>query len=72
MNLTLFSQDIENLLEALKLPGLFQGNASAQIANFENLTRIRGTFDNVKVRKVFVVFVASILNSCNPLGLVRQ
>ena len=55
-NLTLFSQDIEDLLTALRLSGLLQQNISDQIMNFENLTRIQGTFDNVKVRR-FLVFL---------------
>lgn len=50
LNLTLFSQDVQDLLEALRVPLPLQVNASGEIINFENLTQLRGTFDKVKVR----------------------
>ena len=49
LNLTLFSQDVQDLLEALRFPLPLQLNASGEILNFENLTRLNGTFDKVKV-----------------------
>jgi hypothetical protein len=49
LNLTLFSQDVQSLLEALRFPLPLRLNASGEILNFENLTRLNGTFDKVKV-----------------------
>ncbi|XP_059350163.1 phospholipid-transporting ATPase ABCA1-like [Daphnia carinata] len=49
LNLTLFSQDVQNLLGALRFPLPLQANASGEILNFENLAQLRGSFDKVKV-----------------------
>lgn len=50
LNLTLFSQDVQDLLGALRFPLALQANASGEILNFENLAQLRGTFDKIKVR----------------------
>lgn len=60
-NFTQFSQDAEDLLQALKFLEPLQLNVSAQIMNFENISRFTGTFDNIKVSS------NSILYSINKL-----
>lgn len=49
-NFSQFAQDADDLLKALRFGELLQLNATSEIMNFENMTRVLGTFDNVKVR----------------------
>jgi hypothetical protein len=49
LNVSLIAQDIQNLALASRLEQLMKLNTTAAIMNQENVTRILGTFDNIKV-----------------------
>ena len=50
LNVSLVAQDIQNLALASRLEQLMKLNTTSAIMNQENVTRLLGTLDNIKVR----------------------
>ncbi|XP_046463654.1 ATP-binding cassette sub-family A member 7-like isoform X2 [Daphnia pulex] len=71
LNLTLFSKDVQDLMESMRFPLPLQLNASGEILNFENITRLSGTFDKVKVWYDHKAWASSVsyLNAINNVIL---